>query len=745
MRHSFPTVVLLLLCGLIAMPALAIEVDGRIDPEEWQGAQHITDFRKVEPLNGDPASLATEGFVLATPQGLAVAFRNRHPDSVPLSQQRVQRDFEDQVDRVTVMVDFDGDGRTGYVFTVSATDGVYDAILSNEHDLNADWDGKWRHAVQRDQDGWSVEVLLPWHIAPMRKSTSDQRVVKVYLDRVIGYTGERSAWPYASIQRPRFLSEFAPIELTNYGQQLLAITPFVSALRDNVERDNRLDGGLDLFWKPSGQTQLTATVNPDFGQVESDDLIVNFNATEIFIRDKRPFFTENQGIFEFTTPSDDSQLLYTRRVGGPADDGDGSGDIAAALKLNGSVGSMKYGVFAADEAGEAGRTFSALRLVRDFETQNLGIMATNVERPFYDREASVVGIDHDWRPTARWNVRTRLVGSDIQQAGESVRDTGATLITDYEWNQRWRAQFVGMHFGDELQLNDAGYLSRNNYNYAHVQLSRRFTELPETSRYASKDWRGRFIETYDDHGQLLNHQLRLTRESRWRNGSWEYGQIVINSAGVDDLVTRGNGAMNRPPSFGSYFTIERPRRGNWSYTTEAELFSGKLAGNKVLGYSFSIVPTYHVSDAFNVYVGGYVDYNPDWIIWEGGNLVGSFASRETHFDTGINWIATPKQELRLKLQAIGINAKLRQAYRIDSRGNAIKSNDPVDDFSVANLGVQLRYRYELAPLSYLYVVYGRGGYNEDPLAQNLGRSLRDSFSLRDEEQLLIKLSYRFEP
>jgi len=72
---------------------------------------------------------------------------------------------------------------------------------------------------------------------------------------------------------------------------------------------------LQCLWKPSGQLQLAATVNPDFGQVESDDLVVNFDATETFFFEKRPFITENQGIFEFTPPSDFSQLLYTRRVG----------------------------------------------------------------------------------------------------------------------------------------------------------------------------------------------------------------------------------------------------------------------------------------------------------------------------------------------------------------------------------------------------------------------------------------------
>ena len=267
--------------------------------------------------------------------------------------------------------------------------------------------------------------------------------------------------------------------MPNYSQSLLAITPYVSGLYDNVGKSSEGDAGVDIFWKPNGQTQLTATMNPDFGQVESDDLVVNFSATETFISDKRPFFTENQGIFEFTTPSDFSQLLYTRRVGGPADDGEGAGDIIAALKLNGSVGNAKYGLFAADEAESVGRTFAAARGVRDFSKQNLGFMATWVDRPFLDRQATVFGIDHNWRPTARWNVRTRVFGSDIDQAGESSRDTGATVWADYEMDHGWRQQVIAMHFGNELQINDAGYLSRNSTNYLHCQVKRRFTELPE--------------------------------------------------------------------------------------------------------------------------------------------------------------------------------------------------------------------------------------------------------------------------
>jgi hypothetical protein len=724
--------------------AAAVEIDGRIDPDEWRDAKHVEDFRKVQPLNGEPASLPTQAWILATPEGLAVAIRNVQPPSVPRTRQRVQRDFEAQVDRVNFMVDFDGDQRTGYSFRVSSTNGINDSIITNESNFNSDWDGNWLHAVSEDEESWSVELLIPWYIAPMRDAPGDTRTLRVYVDRVVGATGERVAWPLASFERPRFLSDFAPVEVPSYSQSLFALVPYASSLYDNVGGDGEAEAGVDLFWKPNGQTQLTATVNPDFGQVESDDLVVSFDATETFISDKRPFFTENQGIFEYTTPSDFSQLLYTRRIGGPADDGEGSGDILAALKLNGSLGATKYGVFAADERDEAGRTFAALRAVRDFGTQNLGLMGTYVDRPFLERRAAVLGVDHDWRPTARWNVRTRVFGSDIDEAGERTRDSGATLWADYEMDHGWRQQVIAMHFGNRLQINDAGYLSRNSLNYLHWQVNRRFTELPAGSRYASKDWRWRASSTYNDRGQLLNHQYRMSRESRLRNGSYEYAQINVNSAGVSDLLTRGNGYVNNPPKTNAFFQYERPRKGNWAYNFEAEAFGSGLEGNHAIGYSLEVEPTYFVSDAFSLYAGVFASRTPDWLVWQRDNLVGSFDGREAHFNAGFNWNIGEKQELRLKLQAIAIDARARLAYRIGAFGNANLSADPVDDFSVRNLGFQIRYRYELAPLSYLYVVYGRGGFGQEAGSEDSARLLRESFSLRDDEQLLVKFSYRFE-
>ena len=750
-RSRLSRACLLALAAVAAPAAAAVEIDGRIDPGEWEGARHVTDFKVVQPLTGASPSQPMEAWILATPEGLAIAWRVSMAPGTPRSRQPVQRDFQAQVDRVNVNIDFDGDGRTAYNFCISSTNAVGDGVFTNENAFNDDWDGNWRHATSEDADGWTAEALIPWYIAPMRDGAGGMRRMRMNIDRVIGASGERAAWPAVTFERSRFVSDFAPVEVPQYSQSLLAVTPYVSGLYDNVRGRSDFDGGADLFWKPNGRFQLSATLNPDFGQVESDDLVVNFSATETFISDKRPFFTENQGIFEYTTPSDFSQLLYTRRVGGPADDGAGAGDITAAVKLNGSIGAAKYGVFYADEDGEAGRSFGALRLVRDFASQNLGFMATRVERPFLDRTADVAGIDHDWRPNARWNVRTRVFGSRIEQAGRRSSDLGATVWADYEMDGGWRQQWIGMHFGDELQINDAGYLSRNDLNYLHWEVRRRFTDLPEDSRNASKDWRWRVSGTDNDSGQRLQRQFRMSRESQLRNGSSEYAQINVNSAGVDDMLTRGNGALRKPGNFNAVFEYDRPRKGDWSFETELALQSGGLAGNRRIGWSAEFTPTYYVSDAFSLYAGMYVERTPDWLVWQCdapdaacGNLVGRFDERSLQLNAGLDWNIDSRQELRVKLQALGLDADVFEAVRVQPDGSALATNDPVEDFNVRNLGFQIRYRYELAPLSYLYVVYGRGGYRQSPYSDDVGGLLGDSFDIRDDEQLLVKLSYRFE-
>jgi hypothetical protein len=731
---------------VVAAPACAIQVDGRIDPSEWQGAQHVTDFRLTQPLSRAPAPYPTEGWILATPEGLAIAWRNLQPANVPRTRQVAQRDAGGAADRVNLYVDFDGDGRTGYNFTVLLSDSIIDATITNENQFSTDWDGIWTHAVSEDEQGWSVELLLPWYIAPMQAAKDGKRTLGISLDRVVGVTGERMSWPAIGFVEPRFLSVLAPVEVPEFSQSLLSVTPYVVGVYDNISRRNAFDTGADIFWKPNGRFQLSATLNPDFGQVESDQLVVNFSAVETFFSDKRPFFTENQGFFDvpFGSLNNANRLIYTRRVGGAADDGNGAGDVTGALKLNGSVGATRYGVMAAQESGDAGRTFSALRLIHDFGTQTLGMLATHVDRPWLDRDADVLGIDHRWQPNDKLTVTSNVVGSAIDQHDTTVRGTGATTVVEYEMNERWTQEWLGMHFDDKLDLNDFGYLPRNSLNYVHYEVRRRFADLPAESRFASHVWHWRVVGMDSDHGLTLQRQFRVIRESQLRDGGEVDWQLNLDGPAYDDLLTRGHGALRIPNNAMLDWERKSPRKGHWGWESEVTLKGSDRVGLRRIGYMAQFEPTYFVNDAFSVFTGITYEFDPDWLVWQHDNLVGSFDSHQILLDAGVNWNIGNRQELRIKLQALGLDARLLQAYRVNADRRAVATDDPVDDFSVRNLGFQIRYRYELAPLSDLYVVYGRGGYALDPRYSEAGSQFGRSFQLRDSEQLLVKLAYRFE-
>jgi len=751
-RHSpnGSSLTLALLAALAPPAAHAIVVDGHIDPSEWEGAQHITDFRLTQPLSRAPAPQPTEAWVKATPEGLAFGFRNTQPTAVPRTRQRAQRDQGGAADRVNVYIDFDGDARVGYNFTLLLSGSIIDGTITNENQYSTDWDGNWRHATSEDGDTWSAEILLPWHIAPMQKADGSMRTLGLSLDRVIGGTGERMSWPAISFTEQRFLSVLEKVQVPVYSQSLLAITPYVTGVYDAVNGKSQFDGGGDLFWKPNGQFQLSATLNPDFGQVESDQLVVNFGAIESYFSDKRPFFTENQSFFDvpFGSLNNTNRLIYTRRVGSTADDGNGAGDVIAAAKVNGSVSGFNYGVLAATESEAVGRDFYAARVTRDFNGQHgLGAMVTQVARPFLDREATVYEVDHRWTPTSQLSILTTAVASDADQAGRNRQDSGTQIRIDHDLGNNWRQQLYLLHLGSDLQLNDFGFLERNNYNYGRYELAHRLTDLPKDNPYAAHDWRYAVSRRVSDNGVHLFDAFAVSRSSELRNGGNQYLEAGGLSPGHDDLITRGNGVVNVPSRLFLFGQRLRPRKGHWALYGRAGYDAAGLGGIDEGATTLFFEPTYHVNDTLSFFSGLEAKHNPDWLLWRGGNLLGTFRSNELSLNAGTTWLIDNQQELRVRLEAIGLDAHSRQAYRVAPDGEPVPVDEVIPDFALRNLGFQVRYRYELAPLSYLYISYVRGGslFEEDIGSRfDAAREFTGAFDLRDSEQLLVKLSYRFE-
>ena len=741
MRRSHPksSLICFALFTALSLPAVAqVKVDGVIEPAEWQGAQLVTDFRMVQPFSQETGTQPTEAWILATPEGLAVAFRNTKLAGVATPRQRSRRDEDADIDRVNLMIDFDGDAHGGYNFTVTASDGIQDATITGGGNFSNDWDGNWQHAVVDGDGEWTAELLIPWYIAPMQKAQGDKRTVGIYLDRVVGSVNQRMAWPAITFERPQFLNQFSKVEIPAYSQSLLAVTPYVVGVRDLANAGQQFDAGADLFWKPSGQFQLSATLNPDFGQVESDSLVVNFDAQETFFSDKRPFFTENQGLFDFGLLFDDSQLLYTRRVGS-------TGDILGAVKFNGSIGATQYGAFFADERGDAGRSFGALRLQRSFGKQTLGAMLTSVEDGFNDRKANVLGFDHRWQPDPSLTVASTLVGSDIDAAGQHTRDIGFTSLAQKTLEKGWSLTGMLIHYGEDFEVNDAGYLGRNDLNYAQFEVGKRITEVPAASSWASHNLRWRIEGLQNNDGLWLQRQTRVQGNSQRKDGGNASWNLQLRTAAYDDLITRGNGPM-RVRNGGSAF-IHRgfPRRGDWQFDVEASLgVATGLRSDTPHAWSASATATHFFSDALNLELWLGHESDQEQLIWQEDNLVAGFHINRYDLSASLNWNIGTRQELRMKLEALGFDADDPRPWRIGADGRPVASTDAVSPFSLRNMGFQVRYRYELAPLSNLYVVYGRGGFMHDGYAAGAFDQFSDAFSLRNDQQLLVKLAYRFE-
>lgn len=746
LRRAVRGLAALALLWTMVLPAHAVEIDGVLSPGEWDDGHRVDDFRMSQPLTRAPSAHATVAWVKALPDGLAVAFRSEQPAAVVRTRERFERDRNGNVDRVNVYVDFDGDGRSGYNFMLALSGGIGDSTISNENQFNADWDGRWLHAVSEDESGWSAEMLIPWHIAPMREGIDGRRTIGIALDRVVGDSNERMTWPAISFNDQRYLSALERIEIAAYDQSLFAVTPYVVGLYDDVARQTHLDAGLDLFWKPNGRFQLSATLNPDFGQVESDAIVVNFGAIETFFGDKRPFFTENQGMFEvpFGSTGSAQQLLYTRRVGAPADDGSGAGEVAYAAKVNGSLGGTNYGLFLASEKGDAGRDFFALRATRDFGPQGIGAMLTRVERPFLDRTATVLGVDHRWAPHPAWNVRTTLVGSQIEQQGRTERDSGAQMRIEHDLGGGWLHQLYLLHLGDGLQLNDFGFLERNDYNFMRYDLSRRITGLPESSPYSSHTWRWALSHRTDDGGTFLADAFTVNRRSERRDGGNALFDFTYRPPGNDVLITRGNGTLKVPDMLYGYYERFFPRKRHWSFYGSLYYSAEGLGGIDRGGWSVFAEPRYAVNDRLTFTAGLELQRDPEWLLWRHG--LGTYRREQAFANLAAAWLVDGRQELRLRLEALGLDAEGKRGWDVAADGRPVRSARAVDDFALRSLGFQVRYRYEFAPLSYLYVAYVRGGSLFD--VGDGPYSVRDefarSFDLRDSEQLLVKLSYRFE-
>ncbi len=232
----------------------------------------------------------------------------------------------------------------------------------------------------------------------------------------------------------------------------------------------------------------------------------------------------------------------------------------------------------------------------------------------------------------------------------------------------------------------------------------------------------------------------LSQISSFRAGDILELEATLESAGADDLISRGHGDWDRPPRQRLFVEYWRPLRGPWQLTGALDWFEEGLGGRALKG---RLTLNWYPRDDFNLQFTAGPLHSPNWLAWEDGRAFGRYARRSHVYAIDANWFPGRRHELRLKAQWLAIDAREGRRYLLEN-GRMLPTGEALPDFTVNNFGLQLRYRYEIAPQSELYLVYSRGGLlrqtREPPETLDL---LDEALRLRDADQFLAKLRYRF--
>jgi hypothetical protein len=339
-----------------------IAVDGRLNEADWERAEPFSAFVQIFPGDGVAPSEPTQVRVLLGATHLYVGIRCSQLPGTPIARPLGRRDKPPPSDVVKVLVDAGNTRRSALLFSVTAGGVQSDAIAFDDDQTTYEWDSAWDSAVEVDAGGWTAELAIPlsafprlpadgvtWRFGVVREvASTHERMATFHVPRetggMVSRLGSLSGLSQVQVDRG--------VEVTSYLAQRAVIRPQFSDPAQPARRlaDVTTDLGFDLRGKV-GRTTLTATVNPDFGQVEADQIILNLSSFETLFPEKRPFFTESAEAFQSVGTGREAvphRMFYSRRIGLDV-------PILGAAKLVGEVGDGAHLAFLDAIVSDAGQ------------------------------------------------------------------------------------------------------------------------------------------------------------------------------------------------------------------------------------------------------------------------------------------------------------------------------------------------------------------------------------------------------
>lgn len=760
--------------------AAAITLDGFIDEAVWEDLPVIDGMKVIDPDTLEDAPYETHIRFFYTELGIYVSAMNFQPKDTLIARMTSRDNFLPR-DGFVVSIDASGGGLYGYFLRLNLGGTLTDATVLGERQFNSQWNGAWDGRTQELENGWSAEIFIPWSMMALPQTqdpVNSTRTMGLYFERQIGHmAGNAIANPPLPRTVNEYLSAFERYEYKNIKPaKQLTYFPFLAGNFDSIRSKSEAKMGTDIFWRPTTNTQFSTTLNPDFGSVAADDVVVNLTAFEVFFREQRQFFLEGQDIF-LTNPRNTNPggpggpitMLNTRRIGGsplfdiPDDvdtvptDVSRPSELLGAAKFTGQNGSLRYGILAASESNSQirgtqedgtvvelnadGRDFLIGRLLYEDTSsggrRSIGWMGTDISHSSID--ANVNGIDAHY-----FSADNRLI-FDGQYFYSDVDDvTGSGGMADFRFRPDRGKQHTlrATYFDDTLDINDLGFLTRNDqmnldYNYNLVESDIEGLRNKRTTYIITNQW--------NTAGRPVRAGFFFNRDYNFLNNDTFGFSLRHFPKRVDDRLGGGTGDFEIPARSGLNLTYETDP------SKPLSLFGGVELGQEALGpaqYNYDGGVQWRPNDSFSASFDVRYTDTEAILVHQGDGAYTSFEGHQWSPNFELNYFISNWQQLRLSVQWNSLKAFEDRFWQVNP--GHIRSLLPVanpdsesDDFAVSRMTFQARYRWELAPLSDLFVVYTRGSNLPNDNFDTFPNLLQRSFNEPIVDTLAFRLRYRF--
>jgi hypothetical protein len=725
-----------------------IKIDGVLDESAWQEGFPATKFVEWRPTFGviEDSLTRTEIYLLYDNTSIYAAgyCHERTKDSV--SRELVGRDVIGVNDYIGVIFDTYNDKINGFGFYVTPLGEQLDAKYSITNGEDASWSAVWDSEAKLVADGWTFEMRIPY--SAIRFVSKDNQTWGLNITRNRKKTGRQFMWNPVDPKINGFMNqsgEWTGIEKIDAPLRL-SFSPYFSAYVNHYPYDKSgikntttsLNGGMDVKYGISESFTLDMTLIPDFGQVRTDNQVLNLTPFEVKYNENRPFFTEGTELFN------KGNLFYSRRVGGaPIHAGDVFGLLAPgeeiiknpqeskllnATKISGRTKQgLGIGFFNALTKPMYAQAEDDAKNIREIQTNpltnynilvldqslknnsSLSLINTNVLRNGADRDANVTAALFDFnnkKNTYNWNGKFALSQLSDPVASKTVgyshslnfNKTGGNLLFHIDQNL----------VDDRYDINDMGILFNNNFLDHYLWLGYRWLKPTSWYNRIQLNYNGTYSRRYKPgtfQGFFTNINANIQFKSLWWAGIF----LGLNTRGNDFYESRIGSVYKTPQiiKYNLWFESNFTKK----YYANANLFlsiKDRLGGRS---YEYSAFHRYRFSDKFSLSQNVYFNPNKNdvgFYTTDGNDVTFSLRDRNT-VENAIEakYSFNNKSGISFIARHYWSRVKNKEFFSLAKDGSLSPVSTPPDikHQNYNNFYINAVYTWQFAPGSFLNIVW----------------------------------------